>query len=207
MRFNLSSLLLIAAALLAVPAARAQFPTQSIIENGNFDNPTDPLKGWVTDYAWAGNSNYMGNKDHITAGTDGSRKVAKIRRRGQRRGEDGIPRLSPGARLQIHLHARYQERRLSDLPRWLSMGRWARTRMTNPRLGELRMVYQSKTSQGASEAWKHEKMGFPGITLSSAAIEHLKKVRFLTVYIYMLKPGAVSNVVVTKTPNPTMKFE
>jgi hypothetical protein len=206
MRFNLSSLLLIAAALLAVPAARAQLPTQSIIENGNFDNPTDPLKGWVTDYAWAGNSNYMGNKDHITAGTDGSRKVAKFGDAGNAgvKMESRAFPLEPGYKYTCTLDIKSGGYRI-----YLAGYQWAPGTHPHdkPELGELRMVYQSKTSQGASEAWKHEKMELPGITLSSAAIEHLKKVRFLTVYIYMLKPGAVSNVVVTKTPDPTMKFE
>src|SRR5437867_1062362 len=70
MRFPPSSLLLIAAALLAAPAIRAQ----SILENGNFDNPTDPLKGWVVDYAWTNNSWYVGNKQHVSIITEGARK-------------------------------------------------------------------------------------------------------------------------------------
>ena len=55
MRLTLPSLIFIAGALFAAPAH-----SQSIIENGNFDNPGDPLKGWVIDYAWAGNSYYIG---------------------------------------------------------------------------------------------------------------------------------------------------
>ena len=52
MRYTLSSLVLIAAALFAAPAAHGQ----SLLENGDFENPTDPFKGWVTDYAFTGNS-------------------------------------------------------------------------------------------------------------------------------------------------------
>ena len=46
MRFLLLRFSLIAAALHAAPPA----PAPSIIENGNFDNPTEPLKGWISDY-------------------------------------------------------------------------------------------------------------------------------------------------------------
>ena len=70
MRFLLSSLLLIAAALFAAPAVRGQ----SLLENGDFENVTDPFKGWVTDYAFTGNSFYVGNKAHLTIAKDGARK-------------------------------------------------------------------------------------------------------------------------------------
>ena len=51
-----------------------------------------------------------------------------------------------------------------------------------------------------------KKIELPGVKLSEAAIEHLKKVRYLTVYIWMAKPGFVDNVTVTKVADPTMKF-
>src|SRR4051812_10708028 len=63
-------LFLLAAALFLAPAMHAQ----SILENGNFDNPTDPLKGWVTDYTFTGNSWYVGNKGHVTVIQEGARK-------------------------------------------------------------------------------------------------------------------------------------
>src|SRR3954467_14734105 len=63
-------LFLLAATLFLAPAVDGQ----SLLENGNFDNPTDPLKGWVTDYAFTGNSWYVGNKSHVSVVTEGSRK-------------------------------------------------------------------------------------------------------------------------------------
>lgn len=47
---------------------------QSILPNGSFDDPADPLKGWVTDYAWSGNSYYIANKDFVHVQQDGTRK-------------------------------------------------------------------------------------------------------------------------------------
>ncbi len=68
------------------------------------------------------------------------------------------------------------------------------------------MIYQSKASTGSSAEWKQEKFELPGVNLSKQAIEHLKKVRYLTVYIWMAKPGFVDNVVVTKAADPAMNF-
>ena len=59
---------------------------------------------------------------------------------------------------------------------------------------------------GSSAEWKQEKIEIPGVKLSPQATEALKKVRYLTVYIWMAKPGFVDNVTVTKVADPTMKF-
>jgi hypothetical protein len=68
------------------------------------------------------------------------------------------------------------------------------------------MVYQSKAATGASDQWKRETIELPGVTLSQQAVEHLKKVRYLTVYIWMAKPGFVDNVVITKAADSAMNF-
>jgi hypothetical protein len=68
------------------------------------------------------------------------------------------------------------------------------------------MVYQSKALTGSSPEWKQEKFELPGVALSPQAIDHLRKVRYLTVYIWMAKPGMLDNVVVTKTADPAMRF-
>ncbi|MEI6277932.1 MAG: hypothetical protein WCQ16_00955 [Verrucomicrobiae bacterium] len=75
----------------------------------------------------------------------------------------------------------------------------------NPELGELRMIYQSKALTGSGE-WTQQKLELPGVVLSGEAKTHLKKVRFLTIYIWMLKPGSVANVTLTKVPDPAMNF-
>ena len=76
----------------------------------------------------------------------------------------------------------------------------------NPELGELREIYKSKATVGSSAEWKQEKIEIPGVKLSPQATEALRKVRYLTVYIWMAKPGFVDNVTVTKVADPTMKF-
>ena len=39
---------------------------QNLLKNGSFDNPTDRLGGWITDYAWSKNKWYLGNKDRVS---------------------------------------------------------------------------------------------------------------------------------------------
>ncbi|MEA3212663.1 MAG: hypothetical protein QOE70_5720 [Chthoniobacter sp.] len=202
MRLFLSSLLLIAAVLFAVPAVRAQ----AILENGNFDNPSEPLKGWVTDYEFTKNSYYVGNKQHVSIVTEGARKnVVKF----DSNGDAGVKMecrafaIEPGFKYVCNLDIKGAGYRI-----YFAGYQWAPGvhPHDNPELGELRMVYQSKATTGASDAWKQEKLELPGIALSQAAIEHLKKVRYLTVYIWMAKPGFVDNVTLTKVPDPAMKF-
>lgn len=202
MRLILPSFILIVATLLAGPRARAQ----SIIENGNFDNPTDPLKGWLTDYAWSGNSNYVGNKQHISSVVEGARKnVVKF----DSNGDAGVKMecrpflLEPGFKYVCSLDLKGAGYRV-----YFAGYQWAPGvhPHDNPELGELRMIYQSKAAIGSSEAWKPEKLELPGVTLSADALAHLKKVRYLTVYIWMAKPGFVDNVTVTKVADPAMKF-
>ena len=44
------------------------------------------------------------------------------------------------------------------------------------------MIYQSKALVGSHAEWKKEKLELPGVVLSDAAQNHLKKVRYLTLY-------------------------
>ena len=180
--------------------------SQSLIENGNFDNASDPLKGWVVDYEWSGNSHYIGNKKHVSIATEGARKnVVKF----DANGDDGVKMecrafpLEPGFKYVANLDVKSGGYRI-----YFAGYQWAPgvRPHENPELGELRMIYQSKASVGTSNEWKTEKLELPGVTLSAAAIEHLKKVRYLTLYIWMAKPGSVDNVIIAKVADPTMKF-
>ncbi len=201
MRFILS-IFLLTACLCSAPAARAQ----SIIENGNFDHPTDPFKGWVTDYAFTGNSNYVGNKQHLSIATETGRKnvvaFGNAGDAGVKMESRAFP-LEPGFKYVCNLDIKGGGYRI-----YFAGYQWTPgvRPHENPELGELRMIYQSKATSSSSDTWKQEKIELPGVKLSSAAIEHLRKVRYLTVYIWMVKPGFVDNVTVTKVPDPSMKF-
>jgi hypothetical protein len=198
----LSALFVLVVAVLATPTSRAQ----SVIENGNFANPGDPLKGWIVDYAWAGNSNYMGNKDHVSVAAEGGKNVVKFGDAGGAgvKMESRAFPLEPGFKYSCNLTIKGGGYRV-----YFAGYQWAPGVHPHdkPELGELRMIYQSKALTGTSPDWKPEKLEIPGIALSEQAIEHLKKVRFLTVYIWMAKPGEVANVNVTKANDPTMNLQ
>lgn len=178
---------------------------QSLLENGDFENPTDPLKGWITDYAFTGNRHYVGNKQHISIVTDGARKnVVKFGSAGDAGVKmESVPfPFEPGFKYVCNLDIKGGYRLYFAGYQWAPGVK----PHVNPELGELRMVYQSKATTGTSEVWKQEQLELPGVALSPQALAHLKKVRFLTVYIYMGTPGSVDNVTLTKVADPSMKF-
>ena len=203
MRFLFLSISLLTATLHAAPPPAA--PQQSIIENGNFDGP-EPLKGWITDYEWTGNSNYVGNKNHVSIITEGARKnVVKM----NSPGDQGVKMecrafpFEPGFRYTATVDVKGGGYRIYFAGYRFAPGVRPHE---NPELGELRMIYQSKATTGTSADWKQEKIELPGVKPSPQAIEHLKQLRYLTVYIWFVKPGFVDNVTVTKVADPTMKF-
>lgn len=201
MRFLLSSVLLFAC-LLSVPAARGQ----SIIENGNFDNPTDPFKGWVTDYAFTGNSNYVGNKQHLSIVTETGRKNVVAFGNAGDAGVKMECRAFPvesGFKYVCTLDIKGGGYRI-----YFQGYQWTPgvRPHENPEIGELRNIYKSKATSSSSETWKHETIELPGVKLSPAAIDAFRKVKYLTVYIWMVKPGFVDNITVTKVADPSMKF-
>ena len=53
------------AALLAFVLCTPALAGDNLIANGTFDHEEGELHGWNTDYAWTGNSHYVGNKDRV----------------------------------------------------------------------------------------------------------------------------------------------
>jgi hypothetical protein len=179
---------------------------QSLIENGNFDDAANPLKGWITDYEWTGNSHYLANKNHVAIATEGARKnVVKM----NSPGDQGVKMetvafpYEPGFRYTCTLDVKGGNYRI-----YFAGYRWAPGVRPHdkPELGELRMIYQSKAAAAQSGDWKQEKIELPGVKPSPQAIQHLKQLRYLTVYIWFLGPGSVDNVTVTKVADPALKF-
>lgn len=190
---------------LAAPPAPSLPPQHSLIENGNFDDSTDPLKGWIVDYAFTGNSHYVANKTHVSIATDVVRRnVVQFGAAGG--GVKMECRAFPyekGFRYTCSLDIKGGGYRIYFAGYQFTPGIRPHE---NPDLGELRMVYESKPTAGSSDQWKRETIQLPGVKLSPQSIAHLKKVRYLTVYIWMEKPGFVDNVTVTRTPDPSADF-
>ena len=167
--------LLLSVGLLSAPCLRAQ----SILENGNFDNPTNPLKGWITDYAFSGNSYYVGNKQHVSIITEGSRKnVVKF----DSNGEAGVKMecqafpLEPGFKYVCTLDIKCPAYRV-----YFAGYQWAPGTHPHDEAGARRAA-DDLPKQGGDrqrrEAWKTEKLELPGVALSESALEHLRKVRY-----------------------------
>ncbi|MEI6351637.1 MAG: hypothetical protein WCP06_11095 [Verrucomicrobiota bacterium] len=199
-----SGLFLIAAALFATSAAQGQ-QGQSLLENGDFKNPSDPFKGWVTDYAWTQNQYYVENKNHLTVGNDGGRKCVNFSNAG-----DGGVKLesSPflferGFKYVCKLDIKGGPYRIYFAGYQFIPGIRPHD---NPGLQELRMVYQSKATASESGGWTQARMELPGVVLSGDAKAHLKKVRYLTAYIWFQTSGSVTNVTITKVADPAMNF-
>lgn len=199
-------LLTLALASALVHVAPAAPGPQSLVENGGFDDPADPLKGWIVDYAFTGNSFYIGNRSHVSIATEGGHgnvvQFGSAGDAGVKMESRSFP-IEPGFRYTCTLDIKGGGYRLYFAGYQFVPGVRPHE---NPDPGELRMVYQSKAAVGSSAGWKQEKFELPGVELSPQAIGHLKKVRYLTVYIWMAKPGSVDNVTVTKTPDPAMNF-
>jgi hypothetical protein len=195
-----------AALLLPSPAAPAVSQARPIIDNGNFDDALNPLKGWIVDYADSGNSHYLENKSRVSIVTDGARKnVVQL-------GSNGAAGVKMECRA-FPIEKGFKYTCALDIKGGGYRIYFAGYQFTpgvrpheNPELSALRMVYQSKAATGASDQWKRETIELPSVTLSQQAVEHLKKVRYLTVYIWMAKPGFVDNVVITKAADSAMNL-
>ena len=188
------------AALLSIAAS---VPSQAgnLIENGSFDHKDGDLTGWVTDYAFTGNSHYVGNKDRVAV--TGNKAVIKPAGDAGAKMETIPIALEPGFRYTATLDAKGGPYRI-----YFAGYQWKPGVRPHdkPGLGDLRMVYKSKAVAEKEGGWKKQTVELPGVELSSAAKSALKKVRFITLYVWMMKEGSIDNVTITKTPDPQMKF-
>lgn len=180
---------------------------QELIQNGTFDHADGDLAGWLTDYEWSGNKYYVDNKSRVSVVPEesGKTKVVKI-----------VPAGDPGAKMEcipIPLEPGYKYSATLEVKGgpyriYFAGYKWQPgiRPHESPELGELRMIYKSKASSGSAASWKKEELSLPGVKLSAGAIKNLKYVRFVTLYVWFMKPGYVDNIVVTKTEDPSMKF-
>lgn len=192
---------------LIVSTLRADEPVTLV--NSNFDDAANPPTGWVTDYEWSGNSYYVANKDAVTTGAEAGRgSVVYLK---PPKADDGGAKmetlpfvLEPGFRYKCTLDVKGGASRV-----YFAGYRWAPGVRPNdqPSIQELRMIYKSKAANTPPASdWTTVSLEFPGVALSPDAIKHLKQVRFMTLYVWFMNSGSVDNIVVTKTPDPSVQF-
>lgn len=200
-RIPVVALVIWLAAVLAVPAVPAESPTENLLENGSFDHEDGGLTGWFTDYAFSGNRHYVGNVDRVTV--SGKKAVLKPAGDAGAKMETRAIKLEPGFRYKATLDVKGGPYRI-----YFAGYKWKPGIRPHdePALGELRMIYKSKAVAEKGGGWKSQTVELPGVKLSSQAKAALKHVRFITLYVWMMKEGSIDNVTVTKIPDPEMKF-
>jgi len=196
-----SAISFFAAVLVAAPVFAAG-DDGNLVPNGAFDSTENPLAGWTTDYKWTKNSNYVGNKNLVTVKAG----VAHMKSPGDAGVKmECIPiPFEPGYRYEAHFDVKGGPYRI-----YFAGYMWnpkATPHEGTPKPEELRLIYKSKAFKGKSPSWDKATVKLPGVKLSSAAKNHLKHVRFLTLYIWMVRDGQIDNVVIKKIPDPEMKF-
>jgi hypothetical protein len=195
------------AASLAFSALRAD-ETVTLVKS-DFDDGANPPTGWITDYEWSGNSYYVANKAAVTIGTEaGHGSIVHLTPPAPDAGGakmETIPFvLEPGFRYKCTLEVKGGPSRI-----YFAGYRWAPgVRPTDsPAIQDLRMIYKSKAANTpAAPNWTSVSLEFPGVALSADALKHLQQVRFMTLYVWLMNSGSVDNIVVTKTPDPSVQF-
>lgn len=186
----------------SVPAHAAfARPGKNLCFNGSFDNTNNALEGWNYDYRWLGNANYMDNHNRVSVVPSEARKKTVLRYKG---GTQGKVESKP---IPFELGYRYKctlDMKGSAVRMYFAGYKWqpgVRPHL-DPHLGKLRKIYKSKPWVGAAgNRWQTVSFEFPLKNLSDLAMQSLKYVRFVTVYLLCDIGGEVfwNNVRVTRT--------
>lgn len=174
---------------------------ENLLANGGFDHKDGPLTGWITDYAFSENTNYVGNKDRVSV-VDG-KAVLKPASDGGAKMECRPMAIEPGFKYTAKLDVKGGPFRI-----YFAGYKWKPgiRPHANPELGELRMIYKSKAIADSAAGVKSQTVELPGVKLTPQAKTALKEVRFISLFIIMIHEGTVDNVMLTKAPDPEMKF-
>jgi hypothetical protein len=159
----------------------------ALLENGSFDDPSDPMKGWMADYAWTGNRFDKDNYRRVkVVPREGARTtVLHIDGRGTAdagaKVESALIPVDPDSRYRCTLRVKGGMVRI-----YLKGYKWKPgiRPHDNPEPGELRPIYKSEAYAGSPRAWTPVTLEFPKDGLSDAGKKHIEMLRFLTVYVW-----------------------
>jgi len=179
--------------------------------NGSFTSTKDPLDGWNFNYEWTGNSKGAGNQNNVSFVPEfkGRRNVFKmvVPRNYESKVETPLMEYEVGARYKctFDLYADVGEVRLLFLGYNLRPGI---APGDEPKLQDMRRIYKGDAISTRGAAWKSVTITFPHEQISELAYSHLKKVRYVTVMLFV--PGGtdysgsfyITNVKVVKLPEP-----
>ena len=172
---------------------------ENLVGNGGFDGPGEALRGWVTDYAWSGNAWYRENIGRVTVvEREGARRhVARLESEADEGTKMECAPISfdPEGRYRCTLEVKGGPYRI-----YFAGYRW-KPRIgprDDPSPGDLRLVYKGKAAEGTARGWTTVKIEMPGTQASPQARRHLGQVRFITVYVWVMRTGYIDNVRVTR---------
>ncbi len=176
-----------------------QLASGNLLKNGRFEHPEGALHGWMTDYAWTENRNYVDNAARISVvpQESGRRNVVRLR-----------PPLDIGAKMETILipFELGQQYRASLMVKggpyriYFSGYQWRPgiRPHSNPTHAEMRPAYRSKAEVGQSANWERVTLEIPGVDASALSLQHLRRVRFITLYIFFLEDGFIDDVVINR---------
>ena len=178
----------------AAPAA------SNLCVNGSFDNEDFALTGWNYDYAWLGNSKYADNHARVsTPGREGTHtSVVRIDATGtsETKIESTPIPFEQDAHYRCTMYVKGGPARV-----YLAGYKWEKgvRPHDDPKLGELRKIYKGKAYAETSRSWQKVTIDMPMKDLSQLGREHLKHVRFITVYIWSIGELFIDDVEVVRT--------
>jgi len=194
-------LLLIVLGLLPMPVqSQGVMGGQNLLENGSFEHPQGPLHGWLVDYAWTRNRNYLDNASWISVipQESGRRNVAQLRSPGDAgvKMESVLIPYQPGEQYRATLMVKGGPYRI-----YFSGYQWSPgiRPHTNPTHQEMRAAYRSKAEAGRASGWERVALDIPGVDATPLSLQHVRRVRFITLYMWFMEDGYVDDVTVVRT--------
>lgn len=190
-------------------AAVAAAGRTNLVANGSFEDPTDPLRGWRTEYHLPGESWYADNRELVSVvPVEGSREKAlrlhvKTKdlalNQGVKADSEPIP-IDPGLRYRFSASARSTGPNARIL---LEGYRWAPGVKPHdkPHISELRKCYKftqlyfgpqkAGDMGGVGRSWSIASMEFPDAMKSDLQREIYSTIRFVVVHVVAIggEPG------------------
>ncbi len=186
--------------LLLLGLATGTVTARNLHPDGSFDHPEAPLSGWHTDYAWTGNRHYADNASRVSVvpQESGRRNVLRLHPNpdGGTKAETLLFPFEEGMRYRAQLNIKGDHYRV-----YFAGYQWAPGIRPHrvPALSELRQVYRSKPASGSAATWQSLTLDMPGTEASPLSLQHLRRVRFVSLYLWIERGGYVDDVVITRT--------
>lgn len=179
---------------------------ENLCFNGSFDH-SDPLEGWTRDYQWLGNKHYMENHNRVFAEARGGGRSSVVRLTsvsdaGTKIECKPIP-FELGYRYTCKLKAKLN----GTMARLYFAGyKWQPgiRPYADPPVSDLRTIYKSKAETKIGKTWKTITLEIPGVKVTPLAYKHMKHVRFITLYAWVVGELYIDDVQITRVKDSSL---